>query len=106
MTHVRFRRYELEALGSARFVESWLRNDYKNVRQRQRKEEIRAILEKEYNKIYYDPTVEESALNPARKDLLDKEFRYDILLPPHEDFVKKLLPSGLEDYWFSFFWGF
>lgn len=96
-TYVRFRRYELQALGSARYTDSWLRNDYKYTKERQKREEISAMLKREMEKSYNEPSALEKANDPSR-NLMDKEFRYDIKLPDIEEFVKPLLPSSIEDY--------
>ena len=87
-TYLRLRRFELEALGSHRYADMHLRNDFRFSKDRQRKEEVEALLNREYNKAAGKlDDVEKSNIE------IDREFKYDIKLPNIEPVVQEWLPQ-------------
>lgn len=93
-TYIRFRRFELQALGAARFADSWLRNDFKYSKSRQKKEEIEALLNREYNKIKNEEI--DRKTDPTRTT--EKNFKYDIKLRNFEEWLIPYIPLTLADF--------
>ena len=89
-TYVRLRKIELNQLGQNRFADGFLRNDFRFSKQRQKKEEIEALLRREYAKSGSDKTAQSLADDAA---LETKEFQYDIKIGVIEPEVQRLLPQ-------------
>ena len=96
--YIRFRRFELQALGAARFADSWLRNDFNSSKSRQKREEIEALLKREYNKIQYEEENKTHVTNSSMDKTINKNFKYDIKLRDFEDFLKPYIPKGDHDW--------
>jgi len=89
-TYVRLRKIELNSLGQNKFADGFLRNDFRFSKQRQKKEEIEALLRREYAKSGKDKSAQQLADDAA---LETKEFQYDIKLGTIEPEVQRMLPQ-------------